>query len=67
MLQPLGADTILVVPALWCRLYTWRRGSRIRCSYDRSLEALTELKEYAEKVKVNIGRNDGISSYISLR
>ncbi|MFY9177278.1 MAG: sugar phosphate isomerase/epimerase family protein [Caldicoprobacterales bacterium] len=52
----LGADTILVVPGLvGADFIPGGEVVEYDVAYDRSLEALTELKEYAEKVKVNIG------------
>lgn len=52
----LGADTILVVPGLVGADFI--PGSEVTeydVAYDRALEAFLELKEHAEKVKVNIG------------
>ncbi|NLN41053.1 MAG: sugar phosphate isomerase/epimerase [Clostridiales bacterium] len=52
----LGADTILVVPGLvGADFIPGCEVTEYDVAYDRSLEALTQLKEYAEKVKVNIG------------
>jgi len=52
----LGADTILVVPGLvGADFIPGGEVTEYDVAYDRSLEALTELKGYAEKTKVNIG------------
>ena len=52
----LGADTILVVPGLvGADFIPGGEVIEYDVAYHRSLEALTELKEYAEKTKVNIG------------
>lgn len=52
----LGADTILVVSGLvGADFIPGCEVTEYDVAYDRSLEALTQLKEYAEKVKVNIG------------
>ena len=52
----LGADTILVVPGLvGADFIPGGEVTEYDVAYDLSLEAFTELKEYAEKAKVNIG------------
>ena len=52
----LGCDTILVIPG--CVNADFANPDKVvdyKTTYERSLEALTELKEYAEKVEVSIG------------
>lgn len=52
----LGADTILVVPGLvGADFISGSKVTEYDVAYDLSLEAFMELKEYAEKIKVNIG------------
>ncbi|MGI5851740.1 MAG: sugar phosphate isomerase/epimerase family protein [Caldicoprobacterales bacterium] len=52
----LGADTILVVPGLvGADFIPEGEITEYDVAYDLALEALVELKDYAEEVKVNIG------------
>ena len=52
----LGADTILVIPGVVnaCFSYPEKKVAYDVC-YERSLKAITRLKDYAEKVGVSIG------------
>ena len=56
MAQALGADTCLVIPGTVCADFVDpNKVVDYETVYERSLEAFTELKSYAEAAKVNIG------------